>query len=175
MDNSLVGTARRVTGISTPVSQLSNKSKIALALTTMALARRGEWGTAELELAAERLSRENFDDVIDGIAKISDTSRREGEAAIPDTGSLLLVIRSINHPLRHLREIVTKLAKGFGRAVDEELLQVYQDVAGHRTDADLDQAYATILRDETIKRMPTPGQFLEACGILRVRRDGSRA
>ncbi len=109
------------------------------------------------------------------ISLISDTPRREGESAIPDTGMILLVARTISHPLRHLRELVIKIAKGYGRPVDEELLQAYQDAAGHRTDADLDAAYKTILKDETYTRMPTPGQFLAACGILRFYRDGRRA
>jgi hypothetical protein len=125
-------------------------------------------------IVTERLSRENFDSVIQAIAFIADTPRRDGETAIPDTGTILLAARTISHPLRHLREVVTKIAKGYGRPVDEELLQAYQDAAGHRTDADIDKAYKQILSWGTGRRMPTPAEFREACGTLRVYRDGSR-
>lgn len=69
---------------------------------------------------------------------------------------------------------MTKIAKGYGRPVDEELLQAYQDAAGHRTDTDIDKAYKEILSNGTSRRMPTPSEFREACGILRVYRDGTR-
>ena len=167
-------TNRKPAGISTQGSQLPKDSQIALALTAMAANRRGEWDEKALEITTERLSRENFEDVMATLAVLGDTPRRDQEPSIPDTGTILLAVRAHSHPLRHLREIVSKLARNFGKTADEELLQLFQDVAGHRTDADLDVAYRTILRDENFKRMPTTGQFLDACGVLRVRRDGTK-
>ena len=126
------------------------------------------------EIVAHRLSTETFDDVIRVLSEIGDTPRRPGELAIPDTGTILLAVRSLKHPHRHLREIVTKLALIFGVTADEELLELYQQEAGHRTDEDLDKAFAAIRGDETLKKLPTPGAFRSACGIPTIYRDGSR-
>jgi hypothetical protein len=136
--------------------------------------RGGEYSQATLTAFSEGLSKEPFEDVIATIQKIAESPRRDRETACPDFGTLLVVIRSIRHPQRHLRGIVAKLARIFGVTADEELLGLYEEVAGHRTDEDMDQAYQNILRDETLKRMPTPGQFLERCGVPKVYRDGTR-
>ena len=164
----------KASGTSLQGSKLSPTSKIALALTAMAAHRRGEWDKTTLELTADRLSKENFEDVIDVIGLLGDSPRKSGEPSIPDTGTILALVRDISHPLGHLRSIVRKLCEIFGKECTETLLESYRQVAGHRTDADLDAAYRTILRDETLTRMPSTGRFLEACGVLREYRDGTR-
>ena len=165
---------RRPTGLSKPQPPLSNESRIVLALAEMAIKRGGEMSQIAQEIVAQRLSTENFDDVIRILSEIGDTPRREHEPVIPDTGTILLAVRSLKHPHRHLREIVTKLALIFGVTADEELLELYQQEAGHRTDEDLDKAFAAIRGDETLKKFPTPGAFRSACGIPKIYRDGSR-
>ena len=165
---------RRPTGLSKPQPPLSNESRIVLALAEMAIKRGGEMSQIAQDIVAQRLSTENFDDVIRILSEIGDTPRREHEPVIPDTGTILLAVRSLKHPHRHLREIVTKLARIFGVTADEELLELYQQEAGHRTDEDLDKAFMSLRGDELLKRMPTPGAFLAACGIKKINRDGSR-
>ena len=162
---------RRQNAQLTQQQPLSNESRIVIALAQLAMMRGGEYSQTTLETFAAGLSKEPFDDVIATLQKIAESPRRDRETACPDFGTLLVAIRSIRHPQRHLRGIVAKLARIFGVTVDEELLSLYEEVAGHRTDEDMDQAYQNILRDETLKRMPTPGQFLERCGVLRKRRD----
>ena len=108
------------------------------------------------------------------IAAIADSQRRGHEAAIPDTGTILQAVRAIRHPHKHLRAIVTKLARIFDVTADEDFLMLYQEEAGHRTDEDLDKAYKAIRGDDNLRKMPTPGQFRAACGIPRIYRDGTR-
>ena len=127
-----------------------------------------------LETFAAGLSKEPFEDVIATLQKIAESPRRERETACPDFGTLLVAIRSIRHPLRHLREIVGRLARIYGVTVDEETLAEYQAEAGNRTDEDLDKALGVLRGDETLKRMPTPAQFRAACGTPKVYRDGTR-
>jgi hypothetical protein len=108
------------------------------------------------------------------IKTLGESPRREHETAIPDSGTILMAVRALNHPHRHLRGIVTQLARIFHETADEQFLLLYQQEAGHRTDADLDKAYAAIRGDETLKKMPTPGAFRSACGVPKVYRDGTR-
>lgn len=157
-----------------PPENLSAKWQLVLALTEMAVMRGGEWSKEALKIYSAELLKENADDVFAALALLGRTARDPHEPAIPDMGTILKVAHSVNHPLRHLREIVTRLALVFDRPCDEDLLQVFQDAAGHRTDADLDNAYRHFTRSAFLSKMPTTGQFLEACGTLRVRRDGSK-
>lgn len=83
-------------------------------------------------------------------------------------------MRRMNHPMKHLREIVTRLARAFGKEVDEDLLQAYQDAAGHRTDEDITKGYRALLENDELRYMPSPAQFRAACGIPKVYRDGTR-
>ena len=166
---------RRPTGLSKPQPPLSNESKIVLALAEMAIKRGGEMSQIAQEIVAHRLSTENFEDVIRILNEIGDTPRHPGELAIPDTGTILLAVRSLKHPHRHLREIVSKLALIFGVTADEEFLELYEQEAGKRTDADLDKAFAILRGDASLKRMPTPAMFLAACwNPQTIYRDGSR-
>ena len=71
-----------------------------------------------------------------------------------------------------LGEILSSLAEVFRYPLTDRAERAYVHTVGHRTDKDLNDAYRTVLRD--FKRMPTPSELLEACGILRVRRDGTR-
>jgi len=169
-DNRMV---RRQAGSLTQHELLSNESRIAIALGEMALKRNGEYSPEQQEVFAAGLSKEPFEDVLLIIDKIAESSRRDWETACPDFGTLLVAVRSIRHPLRHLREVVGRLARIFGVTVDEEMLESYQEEAGHRTDEDLDKAYAAIRGDETLKRMPRPAEFRAACGIPKIYRDGS--
>jgi len=38
----------------------------------------------------------------------------------------------------------------------------------------MDTAYRVLSQDETLKKMPTPAQFLAACGVPKIYRDGTR-
>jgi hypothetical protein len=153
---------------------LSNESKIAIALGALALKRNGEYSAEQQDLYAAALSKEPFDDVIATIDAIAERPRRDHEAACPDLGSLLQAVRALHHPHKHLREVVTKLARIFHETADEDFLMLYQEEAGHRTDEDLDKAYKALRGDESLKRMCTPAQFRAACGIPKVYRDGTR-
>ena len=153
---------------------LSNESRIVIALAKLATMRGGEYSQETLETFAAGLSTEPFEDVLSVIEKIATSPRREREAACPDFGTLAVSVRSLGHPLRHLRTVVARLARLYGVIVDEEMLLEYQEEAGHRTDEDLDRAFGVLRGDETLKRMPTPAQFRAACGIPKVYRDGKK-
>ena len=165
---------RRQNAQLTQQQPLSNESRIVVALAQLATMRGGEYSQMTLETFAAGLSKEPFEDVIATLQKIEESPRRERETACPDFGTLLVAIRSIRHPLRHLREIVGRLARIYGVTVDEETLAEYQAEAGNRTDEDLDKALGVLRGDETLKRMPTPAQFRAACGTPKVYRDGTR-
>jgi hypothetical protein len=154
--------------------RLSPKQQIMAALGMLAIMRNGEYNEATLEIFAAGLLKEPFEDVIATIQEIAESPRRERETACPDYGTLLVAIRSIRHPLRHLREIVARLARIYGVTVDEEMLLEYEAEAGHRTDEDLDKALGVLRGDETIRKMPTPAYFRYACGTPKVYRDGTR-
>ena len=157
-----------------PGKPLPPSSQIALALTAMAIHRGGQWEETALAIVTERLSTEPFEDVIAVLKEFGDRPRQDKEPAIPNTGTIVQAVRALHHPHKHLRDVVTKLARIFHETADEEFLMLYQEEAGHRTDADLDKAYAAIRGDETLKKMCTPAQFRSACGIPKVYRDGSR-
>jgi len=157
-----------------PGKPLPPTSQIAIALTALAAHRGGEWEKKALATVVDRLSTEPFDDVMAVLREIADRPRGERETAIPSTGAILLAIASRRHPLSHLRAIVAKLARIFGATADEELFGLYEERVGHRIDADMDAAYLALTSDPTLRKMPTPAQFLQACGIPRVYRDGSR-
>jgi len=170
-DNKL---ARRPGAQLMPSEPLSPKQQIIVALGMLAIMRGGEYNTETLETFAEGLSKEPFEDVLFVIEKIAKSPRRDREAACPEYGTLDVAIRSLRHPLRHLREIVGRLSRIYGVTVDETMLTEYQEEAGHRTDEDLDKAFEVLRGDETLRKMPTPAQFRVACGIPKVYRDGSR-
>jgi hypothetical protein len=140
------------------------------ALSLMATLREGRASSEYLKAMAARLSKEPFEAVMDAIQGIACARRAQGESATPDLGTVLLAIHERTHPLGHLRTIVRKLALNFGETPTEELMKNFQEAAGHRVDADLDAACTALLRDNTLRRMPTTGQFLQACGICRERR-----
>jgi len=166
--------ARKQTGQLMQSEPLSPKQQIIVALGTLALMRGGEYSQPTLTAFSEGLSKEPFEDVLRVLKTIAESPRRDRETACPDFGTLLVAIRSIRHPQRHLRGIVAKLARIFGVTVDEELLSLYEERVGHRTDQDMDTAYRVLSQDETLKRMPTPAMFLAACGVPKVFRDGTR-
>jgi hypothetical protein len=174
VDQEYLEEAQRDLGLSKPWKQLSTKSKIAVALTALALKRHGEWSKKALHLFAAELSKLPVDSVLAVIEQIGSHPRYTGDSALPDYGTLLTLIRDVDHPLRHLREAVRKIADNFECGLTEERLELYVMVAGHRTDEDIDTAVSSILRSKYVTKMPTTGQFLEACGILRRRRDGKR-
>ena len=157
-----------------PYGLSSNGLVIAAALTRMAIFRNGEYSPMTLEAFSLGLSTEPLDDVLATLEAIGNSPRREYESACPDFGTLLLKVRALRHPLRHLREIVTRLARIYGVTVDEEMLLEYQEVAGHRTDEDLDKALAVLRGDETLKKMPRPAELRAACGIPKIYRNGKK-
>lgn len=151
--------------------------QIMAALTSMATKRDALTSASYLQEVAIELSRANSSLALRAVNELSRRERIPGETGLPSLGTILRVMRELDeatHPLCHLRRIVRKLCVNFGEPCTEERLELFQEVAGHRTDADLDAAYREIVRDETIKRMPTAGVFLKACGLLRVRRDGTK-
>lgn len=70
-------------------------------------------------------------------------------------------------PLLTLSQIVARLAKVYGKTIDDDLLAAYFDGCGHRSLEDLNVAYKTIVRDDNQKFMPTPGQLRAACGYIK--------
>jgi hypothetical protein len=80
---------------------------------------------------------------------------------------------SQTQPLLSLSEVVLSLADVFGFRMTDRAMHAYALALGYRTDEDLNAAYVKLLRDSRF--MPKPGEILDACPVLRVRRDGSRA
>lgn len=109
------------------------------------------------------------------IELIGNTPRAPYEPAFPEWGTLLIFVNDQSHPLKHLRQVIRKLAVNFGEQVTETMLENFQQIVGHRTDADIDIAAKSILRNENMTKMPTTGKFLAECGVLRVYRDGRKA
>ena len=70
-----------------------------------------------------------------------------------------------------LGEILLSLAEVFKYDMTDRALAAYTFTLQHRTDEDLNKAYRTALRE--LRFMPKPAELLEACGILRIRRDGT--
>lgn len=165
---------RKQVGLTQPLSKLSNESKIALALSLMAMKRNGEWDPKTLEVFAAELSTLPFDDVMAAIQELANATS-DREPSIPRFGDILVRVQDRAHPLRHLRALVREMAGNFGEKVTPAMLASFEGQCGHRTDADLDTAFRAVMRSDSLKRMPTTGQFLAACGTLIVRRDGTKA
>lgn len=150
------------------------------ALTEMAIWREAEPGPDYLTATSLQLSKEpSLELVLRAVRSIGRTERREGESALPSLGRILREMRSIaaedaNLPFRHLRGLVRKMAVNFGVEPSDDLLQCWQDLFGHRTDADLDEGYKSVMRNPELKRMPTTGQFQSILPLLKMRRDGTR-
>jgi hypothetical protein len=70
--------------------------------------------------------------------------------------------------------IVRRPAHNSGVVVDEEMLVMFQEIASHRTDADVSAGIAGMLR-EAISRNADHWRFLAAWGTLNQYRDGGRA
>ena len=71
-----------------------------------------------------------------------------------------------------LGEILYGLAEVFGFAMTDRARDAYIATVGHRTDEDLNRAYLTVLRESRF--MPRPADLLDACGIPKSFRDGSK-
>ena len=74
--------------------------------------------------------------------------------------------------LLSLGEIIYGLAEVFGFNMTDRARDAYIATVGHRTDDDLNRAYLSVLRDSRF--MPRPSDLLEACGIPKSYRDGSK-
>ena len=74
--------------------------------------------------------------------------------------------------LLSLGEIIYGLAEVFGFNMTDRARDAYIATVGHRTDEDLNRAYLSVLRDSRF--MPRPSDLLEACGIPKTYRDGSK-
>jgi len=74
--------------------------------------------------------------------------------------------------LLSLGEILYGLAEVFGFNMTDRARDAYIATVGHRTDEDLNRAYLSVLRDSRF--MPRPSDLLEACGIPKSFRDGSK-
>ena len=75
--------------------------------------------------------------------------------------------------LLSLGEIIYGLAEVFGFNMTDRARDAYIATVGHRTDEDLNRAYLHVLRESRF--MPRPSDLLDACGIPKVYRDGTRA
>lgn len=158
---------------------LSLTSRLALALGAMAMSRGADPNPKVLEIYAEKFSRLPMDesheaDIFAVINEYGDAPQLDHEKAFPDYGTLLLLIQERSHPFRHLRELVRKLARNYGAVPDAAMFELFEQAAGHRTDEDLDKGYLDILKFAETHRMPTAQQFLRACGIPRVYRNGTK-
>ena len=75
-----------------------------------------------------------------------------------------------------LGEILYSLAETLGPAsrftLTDRALDAYVLTVAHRTDEDLNRAYRAILRANRF--MPSPSELLDACGIPKSFRDGSK-
>ena len=69
-------------------------------------------------------------------------------------------------------DILYGLAEVFGFNMTVRARDAYIATVGHRTDEDLNRAYLSVLRDSRF--MPRPSDLLEACGIPKSYRDGSK-
>lgn len=78
-------------------------------------------------------------------------------------------------PLLSLVDILLSLAEVYRFTLTERAMNAYVLALGHRTDEDLNAAYSEILRTRKMSLMPTPAEIREACPVMRVRRDGSKA
>lgn len=166
----------RATGLSTTseTSYSPSQTLLMAVLAETAILRDAEASQGWLHSMTVRLSREDGKQVLEALKVIAEQERRQGEPSLPTLGMVLREMRRQSHPLKHLREIISKLAEGFGQEANEEMLTLYQDTAGHRTDEDLDRAYRVLREDENLRKMPSPGRFLAACGIPKVYRNGTR-
>lgn len=154
------------------------QTRILLALGEALLLRGAEPNETYLDAMTLRLSKESDTElVVRALESLRDSERGQGETALLSPGRVLREMRTVsepNHPHAHLRMLVRKMAKAFRVDADEELLQAFADVAGHRTDGDQDRAYAALMRNGEHKFMPSPGAFLSACGLMTERRDGGK-
>jgi hypothetical protein len=159
----------------TPREKLLRTSQLVTALTAMALSRGADPSGKTLELFAERLSQLPDQASVDAvIAEYGDTPQAEREKAFPDYGTLLLLIEDRTHPLRVLRTAVRVLANNYGVVVTPALIQSFESYVGHRTDEDIEKALTDIMKFRESTRMPTTAEFLRACGIPKVYRNGSK-
>lgn len=165
----------KATGQLQQSKQPSLASRLVLALGAMAMSRGADPNPKVLEIYAEKLSL-RFDqaEVFAAIEEYGDVPQLDHEKAFPDYGTLLLLIEERSHPLRHLRQIVRKLARNYGTVPDATIFSNFEQAAGHRTDEDLDKGFLDILKFSESSRMPTAQQFLRACGIPRIYRDGTK-
>ena len=74
--------------------------------------------------------------------------------------------------LLSLAEILYGLADTFVFNMTDRVLDGYIRTVGHRTDEDLNRAYLKVLRE--CRYMPRPAELLEACGMPKSYRDGSK-
>lgn len=157
-------------------TQLSRPQKVlglVMALGAMALLRGADPNPKTIELYAERVLEYPETDVLAVIQRLGDDPMGAHEKAFPDFGTIRLMVEERQHPLRHLRSLVRALAENFGERPTPLMFENFETICGHRTDEDLAKAYRQIMRSD-VKRMPTAGQFLAACGILTINRDGSK-
>ena len=152
------------------------EERLMLVLAETATVRGATASPIYLRSMAARLSKLPFEEVMSALETISQT-RQEHEAALPTLPQILRTIGDTKESLREdgfLRRKLRILFNAFGVSPSEDLFTAYWDAVGHRTDQDIDSAYHSILKNQSLHAMPTPGQFLAACGKLTVRRDGSR-
>lgn len=153
-----------------------NDEVLRAALAETAILRAAQITPEWLQAMSKALSKLPVTDALDALGVLA-ANYSEEDPALPTLPAVLRVIRDTKEPFRQdatMRQIVRKLSASFSETPTEALFQAYWDACGHRTDTDLLRGYAAVLRRDDLFRMPTPGQFLAACGQLTVRRDGSR-
>ena len=148
------------------------------ALTQMAVLRDAIPTKPYLHSLAVELSKENVSLTMQAIRRVGRQEREDGETSLPSLGRLLREMRAIEdetHPLRVLRSMVRRLAAAYGKRTTPEMLQVWEETCGHRTDEDLEVGYKALLRELSREHMPRPGELIQRCPIFKIRRDGSKA
>lgn len=154
-------------------SYTAEQEQILKALAAAVIFRGASADESYLDPMTRRLSKERIDLVLDALKRIGEAEREEGEPALPSLGRILRGIGAVaerERPDAYLRSLVRKMASNWNAEPD---LEMWTEICGHRTDADMDTAFRTLMRDDSIRRMPSPAMFLQACGVMKERRDGN--
>ena len=164
--------------LQTYVNYSAEQTQILAALAQMGVLRDTEAGKGYLHSMTVALSKENsLPLVLQALEKISRTERLVGETGLPSLGTILRVMREIaeeSSPLKHLHDTVRQIAAVWHQPCTYDLLAAWDRVFGNRTDADIDKAFAWVMRNGDLRRMPTTGDFFAVMPLMRVDREGKR-
>ena len=157
----------KLTNSKTLSAEQQKTSDLLQSLTQMSLLRGATPTKEQLKLYAQMLTSYPLEPVLQVLKQIGETEREEGKPAFPEYGRIKSLIEEEIHPLKVLRRCVRKLARIFGETPSEEMMEAFELVCWHRIDADIEQAYADLIRDRGTRKMPIPSELLQSCGPLR--------